>query len=240
MSQGVGGISGSGTGPIQNPFGGLGVLLLSIAPQLIALIFVILTFAQWVLPTSFHYFHVPPAAFVKFSFDWYLLVIFTLPLAVIGVLTFFLIVKGPQDYYGGIALIAMALFAFYASSDLPGLKGFQFGPGTAPRLFSGLMLAMGIGVALTGLLAPGAPLERYHIRGPLLVTLAIITFAAIIRPLGLVITTFVCFMIAALGSPDQRWHVTLIVGIVITAFCCFLFPVVLGLPFQLRPRFMLN
>jgi putative tricarboxylic transport membrane protein len=47
-------------------------------------------------------------------------------------------------------------------------------------------------------------------------------------------------MIAALGSPDQRWVQTLIVGIAITAFCAFLFPYALGLPFQLKPRFMLQ
>jgi hypothetical protein len=234
VSQGVGGISGSGIGPIKSPFGGLAVLLLAIAPQLIALFFVLLT------PISFGYVSVSPTGFARFSFDWHLLTMFSLPLAVIGVLTAFMIVRGPQDYYGGVALIALALFAFYASSDLPGMRGFQFGPGTAPRLFGGLMLVLGVGVAFTGLVAAGAPLERYHLRGPFFVTLAIVTFATIIRPLGLVVTTFACFMIAALGSPAQRWVQTLIVGIAITAFCCFLFPIVLGLPFQLKPRFMLN
>jgi len=238
MSEGVGGMSGksplSGTGPLKNPYGGLATLLLALAPQLIFLVFVILT------PISFGYISASPANFAKFGFDRTLLSIFTLPMLVIAVITAFMIVKGPQDYYGGVALIALSLFAFYASSDLPGMRGFQFGPGTAPRLFSGLMLALGIGIALTGLLWPGAKLERYHLRGPLFVTLSIITFAAIIRPLGLIITAFACFMIAALGSPNQRWVQTLIVGIAITAFCCFLFPVALGLPFQLKPRFMLR
>jgi hypothetical protein len=235
MSEGVGGMSGlSRTGPIKNPFGGLAVLALAIGPQLIALALVLMT------PVSFGYVHVSPGNFAKFAFDPNLLSIFTLPLAVIAVITAFMIVKGPQDYYGGVALVALALFAFYASSDLPGMRGFQFGPGTAPRLFSGLMLALGIGVGLTGLLLPGAGLERYHLRGPFFVTLAIITFATIIRPLGLIVTAFACFMIAALGSPDQRWVQTLIIGILITAFCCFLFPYALGLPFQLKPRFMLQ
>jgi hypothetical protein len=238
MSEGVGGMSGrapvSGTGPMKNPFGGLAVLLLAIAPQLIFLVFVILT------PISFGYVSASPANFMKFAFDRSLLIIFTLPLLVIAVITAFMQVRGPQDYYGGVALVALSLFAFYASSDLPGMRGFQFGPGTAPRLFSGLMLALGIGIALTGLLARGAALERYHLRGPFFVTLSIITFAAIIRPLGLIVTAFACFMIAALGSPDQRWAQTLIVGIAITALCCFLFPVLLGLPFQLKPRFMLQ
>ncbi len=71
-------------------------------------------------------------------------------------------------------------------------------------------------------------------------TIAILFFALSIRPLGLIVTAFTCFMIAAFGSPAQRWGQTLIVGIAITAFCCILFPYVLGLPFQLQPRFMLQ
>ena len=30
------------------------------------------------------------------------------------------LIKGPQDFWGGIAVIAIALFSFYAGSDLPG------------------------------------------------------------------------------------------------------------------------
>ena len=45
-------------------------------------------------------------------------------------------VQNPQDVYGGMALILLALIAFVASNDLPGMRGFAFGPGTAPRLFA--------------------------------------------------------------------------------------------------------
>ena len=45
-------------------------------------------------------------------------------------------VKNQQDFYGGMALILLSLIAFVASNDLPGMRGFAFGPGTAPRLFA--------------------------------------------------------------------------------------------------------
>jgi hypothetical protein len=237
MSEGVGGMSGrpmAGAGPTRNLKGALAVLLVAFFPQLAFLVIVIAT------PLSFGYLNASFGGFLQFVADPSLLKIYTVPLLIIAAATAFLPARGPQDYFGGVALIALALFAFYASADLPGMRGFQFGPGTAPRLFAGLMLALGIGVTLTGLLLPGAGLERYHLRGPFFVTLAILSFAAVIRPLGLVIAAFSSFMIAALGSPAQKWVQTLIVGIVITAFCCFLFPVALGLPFQLRPRFMLQ
>lgn len=238
MSEGVGGMSGkpvaSGAGPVRNAYGALAVAILAIFPQLVILLFALLT------PVSFGYFHTSFSAFGQFAVDPNILRIYTLPLLVIAAITSFIPIRGPQDYYGGVALIGLALFAFYASSDLPGMRGFQFGPGTAPRLFAGLMLALGAGVTITGMLAQGAGLERYHLRGPFFVTLSILFFAGTIRPLGLIITAFATFMIAALGSPAQKWGQTLIIGIAITAFCCFLFPYVLGLPFQMQPRFMLK
>src|ERR1700740_1432171 len=52
-------------------------------------------------------------------------------------------VRGPQDFVGGIALMAIALFALWASSDLQGMHGFSFGAGTAPRMFAVLLLGLG-------------------------------------------------------------------------------------------------
>lgn len=148
------------------------------------------------------------------------------------------LIRGPQDFWGGVALALLALFAFWASSDLPGMRGFQFGPGTAPRLFAGLLLGLGVAIAAVGFFTDGPGLQRYHWRGPFFVSLAIMSFAGTIRPLGLIISAFASFMIAALGSNEQRWVQTTIVGIAITAFCCLLFPYILGLPFQFLPRFM--
>lgn len=238
MSEGVGGVTGqspvSGSGPVRNAKGALAILLLAVFPQLIYLVFALAT------PLSFGYLEASFSGFSALLADRYLLTIYNLPMLVIAAITAFLPIKGPQDYFGGVALIALALFAFYASSDLPGMRGFQFGPGTAPRLFGGVLLGLAIAIAVSGFVFPGAPHQRYHLRGPFFVTLSIIAFAFTIRPLGLIIAAFSSFMIAALGSPEQRWLQTLIVGIAITAFCCFLFPYALGLPFQLQPRFMLQ
>jgi putative tricarboxylic transport membrane protein len=145
-------------------------------------------------------------------------------------------IKGPQDFYGGLALMGIALFALWASSDLQGMRGFSFGPGTAPRMFAYLLLALGAGVALTGFFVEGPPLQRYGIRGPFFVTLSILVFAVAIRPLGLIVSAFVSFMIAAMGSDETLWKQTIIVGICLTLGCALLFPYALGLPLDLFPR----
>jgi putative tricarboxylic transport membrane protein len=169
---------------------------------------------------------------------WVLLVSGVLLAVAAGIIIFRgLKVSNPQDYYGGLALIGMALFAFWAGSDLPGMRGFSFGPGTAPRLFSGMLLAFGTAITAIGLFSEGNILERYAFRGPVFVSGAILFFAVSIRPLGLIISSFAAFLIAAAGSTETRWWEASLMAAALTAFCTFLFPYALNLPFQLWPRF---
>ena len=146
-------------------------------------------------------------------------------------------VHGPRDFYGGIALVMLPALALIASAELPGQRGFAFGPGTAPRLFSFVLAALGAAVAIGGVFAEGPPIEKYKIRGPSLVIIAILGFAAMIRPLGLVPATFLAFMISILGSTEMRWIESLIAAALMTLFCVLLFVYLLNLPFQLWPRF---
>lgn len=146
-------------------------------------------------------------------------------------------VHAPRDLYGGLALVMLATVALIASSDLPGQRGFAFGPGTAPRLFSFLLAALGAAVALSGVFAEGPPIEKYKIRGPFFVIIAILAFALIIRQLGLVPSTFLAFMISIIGSTEMRWIESLIAAVAMTLFCVLLFVYLLNLPFQLWPRF---
>ena len=149
-------------------------------------------------------------------------------------------IRGPQDFVGGLAMVAIALFALWASSDLQGMHGFSFGAGTAPRMFAVLLLGLGIAVTVVGLVADGGHITTYAWRGPLFVSLSIVSFAIAIRPLGLIISAFASFMIAALGTSETRWKETIIVGICLTVFCSLLFPYALGLPLQMLPKFMIQ
>ena len=218
---------------------------------------------------------------------------YSLPLAVFGAIPVFVRVRSPRDFYGGVSLVALALFALWASTDLPGMRGFAFGPGTAPRLFAYCLLALGVAVALVGLLTDGPPMEDFTFsgsfggavlvlalipiylatarlgrlfpgvpqdivvaafgsivvvvlafalmnlapRGPLFITAATIVFAIAVRPLGLVIATYVSLVVSAAATRDVHWIESLIWCAVLTAFCALLFPYGLNLPLQLWPRF---
>ena len=174
-------------------------------------------------------------------------------LALLGVTIAILRIQVPnhRDYYGGLALIGLALLAFWAGSDLAGMRGFSFGAGTAPRLFAGALAVVAAVITVQGLLTEGPPIGGYAVRGPLFVTLAILSFAFLIRgftfnwgetlvrvpAFGLIIASFVTFVVAAAASKETRPIEMVIVATGITVFCWFVFVWLLGLPFQLFPRF---
>jgi hypothetical protein len=235
----------------------LGFCLLAIAPQIFELIWSIGTIFGWGTgrgPAAVVTSHAtallagaPSAIFGSFgggakkmSSEVLLALIYSYPVFAVAILTLFMTIRSAQDYVGGIVLMALALFALWAGSDLQGMRGFSFGAGTAPRMFGGLLVALSAGIALTGLLTEGPALAHYSWRGPLFVMCAILFFALAIRPLGLVVTAFASFMIAATGSHETRWLEAAIVGTCLTLGCAILFPYVLGLPMPMFPRFLIQ
>ena len=145
--------------------------------------------------------------------------------------------RNPQDFLGGLALLEIALIAWRATAELPGQQGFAFGPGTAPRLFIGLLALNALAIMATGLFTAGPAHERYHVRGPLVITAAVLVFAATIRSLGLIPSTFLLVLVSSGATREVNWIQTVIWGAILSAFCAFLFPYVLNLPMQLWPRF---
>src|ERR1700754_1925537 len=117
--------------------------------------------------------------------------VLTIAIGLLGVATAFgfVPVRAPQDYYGGIVLMMLAILALIASADLPGQRGFAFGPGTAPRLFAIMLFGLSLVVTIVGVTSTGPRIEPYKLRGPLWVLCAILVFAIVIRPVGLVVAS---------------------------------------------------
>jgi len=233
----------------------IGFCLLAVAPQIFELIWSIGTIFGWGAgrgPATVVISHATallaggPGALLgavggdtkKASSDVLLALIYSYPLFAVAIVTIFMTIRSAQDYVGGIVLMALALFALWASSDLHGMRGFSFCAGTAPRKSGRLLVALGACIAFAGLLTDGPALAHYAWRGPLFVMVSIVFFALAIRPLGVVVTAFASFLIAAMGTHETRWVEAIVVGACLTLGCALLFPYVLGLPMPMFPRFL--
>lgn len=144
-------------------------------------------------------------------------------------------IKGQREFHGGLALVALSLFAFWEARYLPGMSDGSFGPGTAPRLYAGLLLVLGAVICATGLLVRAPVREAFGWRGLLCIVAAIVAFALLVRTLGLAATSFLCFMIGSIASREIRILEALVAGVVISGFCALLFVTLLNLPLSIWP-----
>src|SRR3954468_13325781 len=86
-------------------------------------------------------------------------------------------IGNPRDFVGGLFLIALAVFALWACRDLPGMRGFAFAPGTAPRMFAYLLLALGVGISAVGVFRSGPGIDRQPVQTTVLGIVLVAVFA---------------------------------------------------------------
>lgn len=147
-------------------------------------------------------------------------------------------IRNPRDFWGSMALVLLALVALWLTRDIPGMDGPQFGPGTVPRMFAVCLLLLSGTVAIWSVFSEGENPGQFHLRGLIVVSISVVVFAVLIQPLGLAITTFVSFMIAALGTNETRWIEVTIVAVLFTVASILLFVYGLALQFTIFPRFL--
>jgi Tripartite tricarboxylate transporter TctB family len=153
--------------------------------------------------------------------------------------------RSPQDFAGGVFLIIFGLFAWWLGSGLPTGTLRAMGPGMLPKAFALILAGLGALMVFQSMRAHGPALERWSIRGILLVLGGCILFGLMIRgfeigpikvpSLGLVVSGPLVVLVSGMAAPDKSWREIIIFAIVMTVFCGGLFKYVLGLPIPLAP-----
>ena len=150
------------------------------------------------------------------------------------------VIRSPIDFAGGLFLIAIAALGYAGAFTLPFGQLSGIGSGLLPKVVAVLVAAFGAVMLLQGLAARGEGLDRWGIRGPIMVLGAVLAFAFAIRPLGLVIAGPLSFIIAALADRDTRPVEVVVSAILATLACGFLFKDLLNLPIPFDPMNVLG
>lgn len=148
-------------------------------------------------------------------------------------------VKAPQDLAAGLFLIALALFAFWMTSNLnPGTLRLM-GPGMLPRGVAGLIALTGVVLVIGAFLWEGPPIEALKLRGPFFIALGILGFGLTIRgfdiavpftglsvhapALGMLGAGPLAILISGFASHETKWGQLILFAIGMTIFCLALF-----------------
>ena len=145
-------------------------------------------------------------------------------------------IKSKKDFYAGFVFIFFGLFAIVESRGYTLGTAANMGPGYFPRILGGILILFGFILFLRSLGSVNGPLKPLVLRPFLLVTIAVLAFALLLEPLGMVLATLALVFISSLGGWQFRLREVTFLYLGLVALAVGLFVYGLGLSFRVWPK----
>ena len=140
-------------------------------------------------------------------------------------------IRNPKDFWSGALFIAVGIAAIVLGSHYALGTAARMGPGYFPRILGILLIALGAILAIRATRTRGGPILGVHWRPTIIVLGSVVLFGAIVRPLGVALSTVILIVASSAASREFRPREALIAGIVLAALAVGVF--VVGLQIQL-------
>ncbi|HEX6138658.1 MAG TPA: tripartite tricarboxylate transporter TctB family protein [Casimicrobiaceae bacterium] len=140
-------------------------------------------------------------------------------------------IRSPKDFWSGALFIAIGIATLVLGSKYALGTAARMGPGYFPRILGILLIVLGGILAVRAMRTAGAPVSRVHWRPTLIVLGSVVLFGAIVRTLGVALSTVILIMTASAASHEFRPRESLVVGACLAALAVGVF--VVGLQLQL-------
>lgn len=143
-------------------------------------------------------------------------------------LRFRTVLKLNHDFLGGCLMIAIAMAAYFLGQSYAVGTLNRMGPGYLPAALSILLGGIGLTLAIASQFQP-AEAPEIRIRPLLAVAAALVAFAFLLRPAGLMPAAFVCVVLGSLSDSKITWLERLVLGIAVALFSAGVFILGLGM-----------
>jgi len=140
-------------------------------------------------------------------------------------------IRNPKDFWSGVLFMALGIATIVLGSKYALGTAARMGPGYFPRILGILMVVLGAILALRGTRTAGPPVPRFHWRSLIVVLGSVVLFGAIVRTVGVALSTVILIVTASAASHEFRPREALVVGVVLAALAVGVF--VIGLQLQL-------
>jgi hypothetical protein len=140
--------------------------------------------------------------------------------------------KDLQDLIGGLAMLAIGAFAaVYAYQNLEIGELARMGPGFFPLVLGSALAVLGLLIALPAFFRPNAGPFDIDFKALFFVTLALLTFAFLLRPLGILITSLLMVLVSTLplSLETASWKTRILTGLGVAAVTWVVFILGLGM-----------
>ena len=141
------------------------------------------------------------------------------------------LIRHPKDFWSGVLFVAIGAFALVAGSKYTLGTAARMGPGYFPRILGIMLLALGALLAVRAFRLTGDRIPGWKWRPTLLVLGSVVLFGAIVKLLGMAISTVILIVLASAASHEFRPREAVISGVLLAALAVGVF--VIGLNLQL-------
>ena len=142
-------------------------------------------------------------------------------------------IRNGKDFYAGLFFFFVGLVTVFEARDYSVGTARSMGPGYFPILLGYLLLMIGAGAAVRGLWLKGEKIRIASLRPLLMVSGAVLSFAFLLKPCGLILALLALVFVSCLGSREFRLRDTVILYFALTTIATGLFVYALGLPLPL-------
>ncbi len=136
-------------------------------------------------------------------------------------------VRHPKDFLAGLLFVAFGVAAIVIGSNYTLGTAARMGPGYFPRILGGLLVVLGLALALRALRLNGPPLPGWKWRPVVIVLGSVAIFGLIVNDAGVVLSTIFLIVAASAASHEFRWRESIVAGCVLAALAVGVF--VMGL-----------
>ncbi len=139
--------------------------------------------------------------------------------------------RAEKDFYAGLLYVLLAAAFLWFGRDYKMGIASRMGPGYFPLTLGWLLGGFGATAIIRSFLVDGSPISGLAWKPLFLVTIAILAFASLIQPGGMVLALPALVMVAAMASRESLYDLrslALLLGLM--AFCIAVFVKVLGVP----------
>ena len=147
-------------------------------------------------------------------------------------------IKSPKDFWAGLMFIAFGLFFLVVSRNYQMGSAVRMGPAYFPTVLGGIMAVLGAIVFFQSLVVNGEKVPRFSFKPIFFISLALVLFGYLLKPLGFVLDLVVLTFVCAFGGHEFRAKEVTILTVILVIFSVLVFVKGLTLPFPLWPDFM--
>ncbi|MGA8052835.1 MAG: tripartite tricarboxylate transporter TctB family protein [Burkholderiales bacterium] len=144
-------------------------------------------------------------------------------------------IKNAKDFWAGAMFVAFGLGFAIVARNYPMGSGVRMGPAYFPTVLGLLLAVLGLAILVHSFASAHTRVPPFKFRPLILVLIAIGLFGLLLKPLGLVLATFILVIVGALGGHEFRWRDVLILAAILAAFGVLVFNYGLSLPFNIWP-----